>query len=197
VTAGGFPRVAGRLAIDLLNTRVAADGQPRELLVRPRNLAAWARAMGLPYAGALARQLARVSGGEPAAMVQFRELVRDGLARWWEGRPPRRGLCDQLNRALARDPRYPRLTRRGRAVAAQSAGIGTALDRLYADVAASVAAMLSEDDPRRYRRCANPACVLMFYDESKPGTRRWCSMQTCGGQAKARAFKRRSRREGG
>jgi len=37
----------------------------------------------------------------------------------------------------------------------------------------------------------------MFYDESKPGTRRWCSMQTCGGQAKARAFKRRSRREGG
>src|SRR6267143_1267451 len=55
--------------------------------------------------------------------------------------------------------------------------------------------LLAGGDPRRLRKCANPNCRLMFYDESKAGRRRWCSMRTCGGQAKARAFYRR-RREG-
>src|SRR2546425_857300 len=65
------------------------------------------------------------------------------------------------------------------------------------DVAAWAAAaeLLAGGDPRRLRKCANPSCRLMFYDVSKAGRRRWCSMRTCGGRAKSRAFYRR-RREG-
>jgi predicted RNA-binding Zn ribbon-like protein len=36
----------------------------------------------------------------------------------------------------------------------------------------------------RVRRCANPDCAIFFLDTSRPGTRRWCSMATCGNQAK-------------
>gem|GEM_PF-3517240 len=39
--------------------------------------------------------------------------------------------------------------------------------------------------PDRVRRCAHPACVLYFLDTSRNGTRRWCSMETCGNRAKA------------
>lgn len=39
--------------------------------------------------------------------------------------------------------------------------------------------------PERIRACANPECVLHFYDISKNGTRRWCSMAGCGNRAKA------------
>ena len=42
--------------------------------------------------------------------------------------------------------------------------------------------------PERIRRCAQPDCVLYFYDTSKNGTRRWCSMKTCGNRAKAQRF---------
>lgn len=44
--------------------------------------------------------------------------------------------------------------------------------------------LVSGRDARRVRRCANPACNIMFLDNSRPGTRRWCSMATCGNQAK-------------
>jgi predicted RNA-binding Zn ribbon-like protein len=47
---------------------------------------------------------------------------------------------------------------------------------------------LLSEAPERIRRCAHPNCVLYFYDTSKNGTRRWCSMRTCGNRAKAQRF---------
>jgi predicted RNA-binding Zn ribbon-like protein len=45
--------------------------------------------------------------------------------------------------------------------------------------------------PDRIRRCANPTCVLYFYDTSRNGTRRWCSMEGCGSRVKmARHYQR-------
>lgn len=44
---------------------------------------------------------------------------------------------------------------------------------------------LLADRPDRIRHCANSGCVLHFYDVSKNGTRRWCSMAGCGNRAKA------------
>lgn len=43
----------------------------------------------------------------------------------------------------------------------------------------------------RVRECASPACSLVFLDTSRPGTRRWCSMQRCGNREKARSFRDR------
>ncbi|NMO50052.1 CGNR zinc finger domain-containing protein [Actinoplanes sp. TBRC 11911] len=44
----------------------------------------------------------------------------------------------------------------------------------------------------RIRRCAHPACNLYFYDTSRNGTRRWCSMDGCGSRSKAaRHYQRR------
>ncbi|MGC3002653.1 CGNR zinc finger domain-containing protein [Streptomyces sp. G35A] len=39
--------------------------------------------------------------------------------------------------------------------------------------------------PDRIRGCAHEACVLHFFDTSRIGTRRWCSMAACGNRAKA------------
>jgi predicted RNA-binding Zn ribbon-like protein len=40
-------------------------------------------------------------------------------------------------------------------------------------------------DAARVRHCAGPGCVLHFFDTSKRGDRRWCSMAGCGNRAKA------------
>nr|WP_256415830.1 MULTISPECIES: CGNR zinc finger domain-containing protein [unclassified Frigoribacterium] len=46
----------------------------------------------------------------------------------------------------------------------------------------------------RLRRCTNEACGLVFFDESRAGSRRWCSMQRCGNRAKVRAHRARAAR---
>ncbi|EPH41903.1 CGNR zinc finger domain-containing protein [Streptomyces aurantiacus] len=47
--------------------------------------------------------------------------------------------------------------------------------------------------PDRIRGCAHDACVLHFFDTSRNGTRRWCSMAVCGNRAKASRHYARSR----
>jgi predicted RNA-binding Zn ribbon-like protein len=44
--------------------------------------------------------------------------------------------------------------------------------------------LVSSPDLGRIRSCANPSCRVLFLDSSRPGSRRWCSMTTCGNRAK-------------
>jgi predicted RNA-binding Zn ribbon-like protein len=65
------------------------------------------------------------------------------------------------------------------------------LDWLLAAVARSAAELLVEGPRVPIRRCANPSCHLLFYDDSRTRRRRWCSMAVCGNRHKVAAFLRR------
>lgn len=63
---------------------------------------------------------------------------------------------------------------------------------LLAPVAEATADLLVTASPRRVRRCEGHECVLFFYDVSKNGARRWCSMAACGNRRKvARHYQRK------
>ena len=63
---------------------------------------------------------------------------------------------------------------------------------LFAPVAHSAATLFSDVDRSRLRKCGQ--CVLHFYDTSKKGTRRWCSMRLCGNRLKVAAYAARQRK---
>jgi predicted RNA-binding Zn ribbon-like protein len=56
---------------------------------------------------------------------------------------------------------------------------------ILAPVLWSAADILVGPDSVRVRACANEKCRWLFLDDSKNGSRRWCSMQACGNRAKA------------
>lgn len=60
-----------------------------------------------------------------------------------------------------------------------------------AALAASAAELLSGPGLARVRNCANPPCSLLFIDHSRPGRRRWCSMDTCGNRDKTARYRQR------
>jgi predicted RNA-binding Zn ribbon-like protein len=61
-------------------------------------------------------------------------------------------------------------------------------------VALDAAQMLGTDQQRdRVRICASETCSGRFYDRSPAGARRWCSMRTCGNEAKARRHRAKRR----
>ncbi|MGK5553498.1 CGNR zinc finger domain-containing protein [Actinomadura kijaniata] len=47
----------------------------------------------------------------------------------------------------------------------------------------------------RVHECAGPGCHALFLDSSRPGTRRWCSMNTCGNKVKKEALRSRRRQD--
>jgi predicted RNA-binding Zn ribbon-like protein len=69
-------------------------------------------------------------------------------------------------------------------------------EALLSELARDALALASDPQARgRVRRCASPDCGLVFFDDSRPGRRRWCSAGRCGDRARARAY--RARKAGG
>lgn len=58
-------------------------------------------------------------------------------------------------------------------------------------IAQSVADLITEGKGAPVRKCANPNCILYFYDVSRTRRRRWCSMAVCGNRMKVAAYARR------
>jgi predicted RNA-binding Zn ribbon-like protein len=67
------------------------------------------------------------------------------------------------------------------------------LERINWIVIRSAADLLTSDKLHDVRACAAEDCRWLFLDISKNHSRRWCDMETCGNQAKARRHYSRKR----
>ncbi|MET7284533.1 CGNR zinc finger domain-containing protein [Streptomyces sp. NPDC005573] len=170
------PLTGEPLALDLLNTRWNEEGAGRDLFDRPDGLAVWLAANGLDAA----------HPASPEALGHLRR-AREALAvavatSPEEGAP----LVDAV---LAHGRVRLRLTARGPAEEPEFAdpawGPAWLAARNYLDLLAKA--------PDRIRVCAHDSCVLRFFDTSRNGTRRWCSMAACGNRAKASRHYARSK----
>jgi predicted RNA-binding Zn ribbon-like protein len=127
-------------------------------------------------------------GGSLADAIALRRAIWSSAAGLAGGRPLRAGDCDVINAAAAQPPTLSRLTPSGDAVVTP-ASTTQALSYLARDAIDLFGGPLA----RRIRVCAAADCGLLFVDQSRPGSRRWCSMQRCGNLAKVRTY-RESRR---
>jgi predicted RNA-binding Zn ribbon-like protein len=66
------------------------------------------------------------------------------------------------------------------------------LEWLLAAIARSGAELIAASPNGNLKRCANPECQILFYDDSRTHRRRWCSMALCGNRNKVAAFARRN-----
>jgi len=156
------------LALDLLNTRWMASGGPADVLATVEGTRAWLAAAGI----------AAVPTPETRhALVTARRAIRDVLAA-----PGEPDALERLNRVLGHG--CLRLSIGPPAVPGQTLEVDDPAWRPAVMAAANLLELL-ERAPDRIRRCQYPACVLWFYDTTRNGTRRWCSMATCGNRAKA------------
>jgi len=165
------------LALDLLNTQwVSAEG-PADLLATPEGTRAWLAAVGLAAAPAPRTQ---------EALVQARQAIRDVVSG-------HDGAADRLNAVLGHG--RLRLSLGPDLTPEQALEADGAAWRPAVMAAASLLDLLRQA-PGRIRSCQHPACVLWFYDTTRNGTRRWCSMAVCGNRAKARRHYDRARGAG-
>ncbi|WP_309063106.1 CGNR zinc finger domain-containing protein [Streptomyces sp.] len=162
------PLTGEPLALDLLNTRWVEDGAARDLLTGTDGLAVWLAANGLD--GRFAAD---------AATLRHTLRARDALQEAVDGAPGEGARA--VDAVLAHGRIRATLTADGPG------------ERPEFDDPSWGPAWLAARDylrlltlaPDRIRRCAHEACVLHFFDTSRNGTRRWCSMAVCGNRAKA------------
>ncbi|MFH8881390.1 CGNR zinc finger domain-containing protein [Streptomyces californicus] len=189
----------GALCLELLPTGGPGPLAYFEVLRDPADLVRWAGESRLP--GGLgpggASDPGGASGGGSALVVSAAEVVgaralRDALWRLAEARVAgvRPGPDDLavLNDAAAHPPLTPRLTADG----TWAWGPGGTGAGLLSTVARDAVDLFTGAHAHRIRVCGAHDCRLLFVDTSRPGKRRWCSMERCGNRHKVRAHRARS-----
>lgn len=170
---------SGATALDFAYTGGMGDNPHWERLSKPDDLAAW---LAERFPGAdgevTQRDLVDATGLRSAIARSF-----TGVAR---GEAVTAHDVDVIN-LFAATPDIPPVLDGGTRQAGRS--------RLRTSQALSAMARetitLLAGDPARIRECAADDCALVFYDESRAASRRWCSMQRCGNRAKVRAHRAR------
>jgi predicted RNA-binding Zn ribbon-like protein len=68
------------------------------------------------------------------------------------------------------------------------------MDRLLGEILVAIADAQADGRWEHLRLCANDGCREAFFDVSRSGGRKWCSMAGCGNRNKAAAWRARQRR---
>ncbi len=192
----GFLFVANRPILDLLNTKpVLADG-PTELLPDVRALERWLIASGtVSSAKAKATVRSWRNSTDAAAfleqLIAFRERLRKAVLRIESGSSPTNAFLAEVNSLLLQYPRHTGLRKRDGKVTRETLFEPRKPADLWAPIVDATADLLAETASSRIRKCES--CVVHFFDVSKKGSRRWCSMNICGNKLKVATYQRRKR----
>jgi predicted RNA-binding Zn ribbon-like protein len=149
-------------------------------------LGKWMSQRGLLAAGA------KVTGATFEAALRLRACLRDYLQRNPAERGRNKDAVRSLNEALRLFPL---------ALEARS-GATMALRAVREDALAGLSSVVAQlyDGSRngtldRLKMCASDECRRVFFDRSKPATRRWCMSTLCGNRIKTRNYRARHRAE--
>ena len=177
----------GRLALDLTWTMRFRAVLPTELLVVPDVLCRWLGAAGLPVPK-------QVRSRDLRDVRNLREAVQRATIEIIDRNAISEADRSLLNRWAALPATFPVLNGDGtvRKMAPTSKEVAAALSAIARDAIE----LLAKQPDGRLRRCAGPQCSLLFYDDSRPGTRRWCSTERCGNRVNTKAYRQRRRDDG-
>lgn len=183
----GMPMLGDHLAMDMLNTELRGAGEFVDCWQNGEDVLQWLERHGIVPEG----RKETVNHAELLAQARnLRMLARHLITQRKEKKPGDPGDLNSYLHAYLSAPHLAHdsdgklvLTRITRAEPVAA---------LLGPVAEAVAQLLAEGDFTLVKQCANPDCILWFYDRTKAHKRRWCSMATCGNRYKAAQFRKRS-----
>jgi predicted RNA-binding Zn ribbon-like protein len=183
--------VAGRLALDFANLSPSAHDLSWDEFV---SFLVDAHLVSEDRAARLRPLLVTESHAVDAALLRilrFRESLRAIFTAIVDDEPFPASWVEPINEILRITEGHDELVSQKGSWSLQFVARESGLDWLLAALARSAAELLVEGPRAPIRRCANPACRLFFYDDSRTHRRRWCSMAVCGNRHKVAAFLRR------
>jgi predicted RNA-binding Zn ribbon-like protein len=192
---------AGRLSLTFLNTldwRLRAS--PVELFHSYEDVLRWAWTVGAierPDARVLrdwALRHPRLARMELAYAIEAREGMATLLVDAMMGRPVQPPVADRFNATCQEGRAAQRLLSKREGWCWDWPADGQAPRRPVWVAALDAAEILTSGDLARVRQCGDAECGWFFFDTSRNGSRRWCSMEACGNRNKARRFYARSSR---
>jgi predicted RNA-binding Zn ribbon-like protein len=180
---GSFWFDAGAVCLDFAHTGGEGQYAKFETLREPADLGEW---LAEPPLAAV--MTVPPTAGDLTAAKALRQAIWDAAHARAAGRPLPGEAVATINRFAAAAPLVPELAADGTTAAwAPPVRVAQALSTLAQEMIELLSGPFSE----RIRECASDTCPMVFVDSSRPGARRWCSMERCGNRHKLRALRAR------
>jgi predicted RNA-binding Zn ribbon-like protein len=184
-----IPAQPAGLSVDFVNTRYwRGSDTPTETFATMEDVIAWCRDnAGIPASMIDAFRAKHLRNEETAlaGAIALRELLFRLYLANAEGVEPEKGDLAALREYLGAAAPRRELSRAGGRYEWAVDGQNCNLFDLLSPVLWSATDLLGGTGIARLKRCANDQCKWLFVDDSKNGSRRWCSMSSCGNRAKA------------
>jgi predicted RNA-binding Zn ribbon-like protein len=177
----------GSFCLELLLTGGPGIFARYEILHSPADLVAWLPGSRLAASAPLPAEIIRVTDGQLHDLVHFRDTFWAIALGLIQGKRPSPEQLLVVNGAAGSPPRPfvdPETAVRGWVPPVTGAQVLGAAARDAVELIAGAGS-------GRLRQCGADNCYLMFLDTSRPGTRRWCSMERCGNRQKVRGYRSR------
>lgn len=169
--------LAGRPCLDFTHTGGEGEYAVWEIIHGPDDVSRWLGVI-------LEVEGIRASQDDLPPLRVLRAAITRAARGLAIGRPPSPADVAAINAAAAVPPLVPAL-RPDRSLSYSEPTVAAALSTLARDAIDLLSGRLAD----RIRICAAPDCGLLLVDTSRPGQRRWCSMQRCGNLAKVRHYR--------
>ncbi|MBY0158587.1 CGNR zinc finger domain-containing protein [Cytobacillus firmus] len=195
-----FYFIGNHPALDFVNTKIVVNAQPLDLLDTFDSLMDWmVKANLLSETERNLRKAVYNGNEEEARIVESARLLRDHIFHLIQPGSANEGSTEAslqfINGLLKEQIMRTVLVAEGSAYSRKSRMLFRKPLDLLSPIAASAVDFLTTHDLKLVKKCENPACVLRFYDNSKNGTRRWCSPKTCGNRMKVAAYLERQKQQ--
>jgi predicted RNA-binding Zn ribbon-like protein len=160
---------------------------PKDELGDPTELAAWMTRHGLLSADS------RVTAAMFDRAIQLRSGIRAYLACGPRERASNKEAVRSLNAAMRSFPLVVKVAdQKGAKLRACREDALSGLSVIVAELYDGA----GEGTLDRMKMCAADECRRVFFDRSKPATRRWCMSTLCGNRMKTRTYRARHSRSG-
>jgi predicted RNA-binding Zn ribbon-like protein len=179
---GSFRFDAGAVCLDFAHAGGEGPYAVFETLHEPSDLGEW-----LAQPPLSATTTVPVTARDLAEGKTLRQAIWEAAHARAAGRSLPEQAIAIINRAAAEPPLAPRLSEDRTSAWAAPVQASQALSTM----AREMIALLTGPFAERIRVCSSDDCPLVFVDTSRPGARRWCSMERCGNRNKLRTYRAR------
>lgn len=177
--------LSGRLCLDFAHSGGEGRYAVFERLHSAGDLREWLRLSPLALEGATVKEK------DLAAARRLRRAIWTLANEIRQGKPPSPREVAYLNRTVRAQPLIPLWTPGS---PPGYAGPKSA-EQAFSTIARDALQLFASE--QQIHKCAHPRCPLLFVDSSRPGKRRWCSMERCGNMEKTSRYRQGLPKSGG
>jgi len=193
--------IGGNAALDFVNTVSHWTETPADRLDGVEEFAIWAVVAGLIDEEDQARLVGEIAR-DRKMMDRFYQSARRLRGALWRifsavaaGEQTDKEDLATLNEWKVRSARHSQIVYQGDGFRRRCTQEAPALERALRMIVEAAEELLLNGRLDRLHTCGGGDCEWMFLDLSKNGRRRWCSMATCGNDAKVKKFRKRKKSE--